>query len=287
MRLFTRRSLALRREEGTFATDRYVTTAKRRRTVVALLAGASVVGWLYVFFGSEIFRVVTVEIHEVRDLERGEVVKEVFASLDERGRWPWSRRNLLLVEADALERDLEKRLYAERVAVEKSYPNVLRLKIRERQSTLVLVSDNELFLLDRRGFVSKRMSVEEEKEILSRIAKPSSKSNNDTPILTVRAMSQVSVPGEPLIDERTVQRWLETFQELSRAGFGYRNAILEYATSTDLILNMYEPYDVHFDLLAPMQPQIQSFFAFTKALAPGTRIYSYVDARIPGRIYYK
>ncbi|OGL73121.1 hypothetical protein A3E39_04480 [Candidatus Uhrbacteria bacterium RIFCSPHIGHO2_12_FULL_60_25] len=272
------------REEGTFAGERYVTTTKRRRVVVAFLAVVAVVGWLYVFFGSGIFTVSTVDIGDVSDLERGEVMKEVYASLDEQG--TWSRRNLLLVNSSALSHDLEQRLFAEEVAVEKSYPSVLRLNIRERQSSLILVTGNEFFLLDRRGMVAKRITTEEEEQILKRIAKPSPTKSDDAPILTLRE-SPLFVPGEPLVDQVIVETWLRAFQDLSKAGFGYRNAILETSTSTKLVLNMYEPYDVYVDLLTSMQDQIQSYYVFSKSLPPGTRIYSYVDARIPGRIYYK
>ena len=253
---------------------------------MSFLAAVAVLGWLYVLFGSGIFRVNLVDAGELKSLDRGEVVQETFASLDESARWPWSRRNLLLINEQQFARELERRLFADQVAVEKSYPNVLRLKIKERQSSLFLVANNEFYLVDRKGIVSNRMTAEEETAILKRISKPSPSAQAQVPILTVRELPPTGA-GASVTDETTVQRWLGAFQELSREGFGYRHAILEYATSTKLILNMYEPYDVHFDLLTPMQPQIQSYYAFTKTRAPSVRIYSYVDVRIPGRIYYK
>lgn len=288
MRWFTNRPRGLRGGggDGALGAERLVTTTKRRRFVITLLAGVAITGWLYMLFGSGIFRVTLVDPGLISDSDRGEAMRETFAALDAQGRWPWSRRNLLLVDTQSLSRELERRLFADTVAVEKSFPNVLRLKIQERRSSLVLVANNEFYLVDRRGVVSKRFAYEEEAGILQRISKPSSAGQTQAPILTVREMAN-PVPGMAVVPERTVQRWLIAFQELSRTGFGYRNAILEYATSTKLVLNMFEPYDVHFDLLTPLEPQIQSYYAFIKAKPPGTIIYAYVDARIPGRIYYR
>jgi hypothetical protein len=274
------------REEGTFTTIRDKETKSRRFVVLCLLLATAFVGWLYLFFGSGVFRVKSVQAEGLVHLEGGEVQKAALEALDEQGRWPWQWRNILLIDESRLESDLERRLFAEKVTVEKSYPDILRLKVEERQSSLVVIANNELYLVDHMGVGVRRIADEEQAQVLARLENPSPTQKTDLPILTVHGTPNF-IAGEPFVDTETAQTWLDAFYDLGEAGFGYRNAVLESVSSTKLVLNLFEPYDVYFDLLAPIQPQVTSFYAFLKVKPPATKINEYVDARIPGKIYYK
>lgn len=274
------------RGEGTFASTRRHSQSTHRRVVVLLLGGMAVCGWLYIVFGSGMFRVRTLDIQGLVALERGVVEQETFAAIDEQGMFPWKKRNLLFLDTKQLEKDLERRLYAESVTVDKSYPDILRLKIEERQAQVIVMANNDLYLISRTGVVAERIGNEDEARILQRIAKPSPTTKMDLPILTLQD-GEIPEPNETFVSDLTVERWLEAFRALSEAGFGYRNAVLEHPTSTKLILDLFEPYNAYFDLMAPIQPQITSFYAFTKAMPAGTKITSYVDVRVPGKVYYK
>jgi hypothetical protein len=274
------------REEGTFSATRQTAKTSRRNAVIVILAACAVGGWLYVFFGPNFFRVTQVDVGDLLYSDRGEVMSIVFDTLDERGKMSWNRRNILLVDIPALEQELETRLYAENVTVDKVYPHILRLNVQERQSTVIVIANNEFYLVDRSGIGVERISSEEEAAVLQRIADPSSTSPQDLPVLTVHGRVQFE-PGQEFVSEWTVLRWLEAFRALGDASFGYRKAEVDYATSTKLILDLYEPYDAYFDLLAPMPPQINGFYAFMRAKSDDATIREYVDVRVPGKVYYK
>jgi hypothetical protein len=281
-----KRLLNPKREEGRFTNVRDRDARARRTVVVTILAATAVMGWLYVLFGSGLFRVTQVDAGELVNLDRGEVEQQALAAMDDQGRLPWQWRNVLLLDTNRLAIDLQKRLYAEHVTVEKSYPNVLRLKIEERQSSVIVIANNEFYLVDRNGIGTQRISDEDQAKVLQRIAKPSTTLHTDVPILTIR-QDAVFTQGEAFTDAQTVQEWLQAFHDLTEAGFGYRNAILERPTSTKLILNLFEPYDVYMDLLAPIPPQIDSYYTFMKAKTPAMKINQYVDVRVPGKVFYQ
>jgi hypothetical protein len=274
------------KEEGTFVAYRMQERSMHRKVVFLILGAVAIIGWVYVLFGSEIFRVKTIDVGTLIDLNRGEVTRAAFNAIDAQTYWPLPNRNLFLVNKKQLAQTLKQELFVDSVTVDKVYPNVLRLKMKERQSSIILIANNQFYLLDHNGVGTRVISGDDEAEILKRLDKPSPTSKTDTPILSIHGIPEF-VLGEQFVTKETAQEWLKAFQDLSQADFGYRNAIVDYATSTKLVLNMFEPYDVYFDLLTPLQPQLQSFYAFMRAKAPGTVIQEYVDARIPGRVYYK
>lgn len=270
------------RGEGTFSAERKGVRETRRGTVFLILGAAAVLGWVYVLFGSGTFDVDRVDTNGLVNLERGEVTREVNAFFDEHGFGPW-RKNLLLIDADALSEVLETRLFAEHVTVDKSWPDILRLNIQERQSSVIVIANNDFYVIDRNGIAAER--IEDEDAVLRRISQPST-DHADLPILTIR-QNAVIAPSEPFVDRDTVEGWLQAFHDLTEAGFGYRNAVLEHPTSTKLILNLFESYDAYFDLLAPIPPQISAFYTFMKGKPADLVITSYVDVRVPGRVYSK
>jgi hypothetical protein len=274
------------KEEGTFVAYRMQERSMHRKVVLSILGAVAVIGWLYVIFGSDIFRVKMIDAGTLVDLDRGEVTQTAFSAVDDQTQWPMPKRNILLVNKVKLAQKLKQNLFVDSVVVDKVYPDVLRLKIKERQSSIILIANNEFYLLDRNGIGTRNILGDDEADILKRLDKPSPTSKTDTPILSIHGTPEF-VLGEQFVSKETAQAWLKAFQELSQADFGYRNAIVDYATSTKLILNMFEPYDVYFDLLTPLQPQLQSLYAFMRAKTAAFVIYEYVDARIPGRVYYK
>jgi hypothetical protein len=272
--------------DGGYRGERRGALRTRRDVVVFFLGCTAVVGWLYIGFGTNIFRVRSIETGQLVILERGEVVKKTYEILDRTLRRPWNHRNLLLLNTKRLERDLQSELYVARVTVDKSWPNGLKLTIKERQSTLIIIANEQFYVVDKTGAPTKTIINEDQARILERIQKPSPTESLDAPILSIRQMDALR-PGARLTDAETVQRWMQALHELQEAGFGYRNAVLDYVTSSKLILTMYEPYDVYMDVRVPFVPQIQTYYAFVKTKTPRTTVTQYVDVRIPGRVYYK
>jgi hypothetical protein len=276
-----------KKEEGTFVEDRMHSRMERRRTVIVLLFISALIGWLYIFFGSNTFTVTSVEIEGLDTLERGEVAMLVDEFLEDQRQWPFREKNLFFINANEIASGLKEALFLENVDVDKIYPNILRLKIEERQSTLFLLTGRSLYEIDRHGIVTKEFNKKEQEEILDRIDDPSISHQMDLPIIKIRESSETPVPGQEYVSEFRSTSWLDTFQVLHDLGFGYRNAVLDYTTSSKLVLNMFEPYEVYIDLLDPLEPQIASFYAFMKARDPNVPIYEYVDTRIPGKVFFK
>lgn len=273
-------------EEGAFVTDRLHTRSARRKTVVGLLAGMAIVGWIYVFFGSGLFTVSHLRIEGAETADRGEVEALVYELMSEQGNWVWKKRNLITLHTKILEQELKNAFFLENVIVDKIYPNILRLTIQERKSSLILLNQNRFFMLDRRGFITNEIIGDSLKPIMTRLREPPKDAHHDLSILNIRNASRLVI-GEEFVPEERMRTWLNTYEELQDEGFGYRNAILDYTTSTKLVLNMFESYDVYFDLLEPLQPQIESYYVFMRLKDPSIRITSYVDARIPGKVFYK
>lgn len=271
-----------KREEGTFSSVRKIAVSSRRNTVLVILVSAAIGGWLYVFFGSGFFEVREVQVSDLLYADRGAVIRTVYAAVDEQGKG----RNLFLLDTAALQQELESELYAEKVTVDKQYPHILRLNIQERQSSVIVIANQAFYLVDRHGIGVERISSEEEAAVLQRIADPSTATPQDLPILRVSGNVSFKA-GELFVSAWMVEGWLQAFEALQKASFGYRQAALDYVTSTKLILDLYEPYDVYFDLLAPMEPQINSFYAFMRAKDPKMTVEEYVDVRVPGKIYYR
>lgn len=271
-----------KREEGTFSSARKTATASRRNAVLFILVLAAIGGWLYVFFGSGFFRVTEIQAGELVYANRGEVVSKVFDVIDRQGKG----RNLLLLDIPALEAALESELYAENVTVDKLYPHILRLNVQERQSRVIVIANQEFYLIDRHGIGVERISSEEEAAVLQRIADPSTASSQDLPVLRVNG-NVAFEPGEPFVSGWMVEGWLQAFEALQEAAFGYRQAQLDYVTSTKLILDLYDPHDVYMDLLAPMNPQINGYYAFMDAKESEMQVHEYVDVRVPGKVYYQ
>lgn len=270
--------------EGVFVENRLKLRGDRRTSVFYMLGLSAVIGWLYIFLSSGIFDVSEIRVNDLEVLDSITVSNTVYRLMEENGGALWGSRNLLGLNAGELGQDLKDELFLENAIVDKVYPHTLILTFTERQNSLLVMHEGSLYNLDRNGFITEELSEEEEDLVLTRLTE--SPDQNSIPVLHIRETNEI-VAGESFITEFRSKAWLDAFQSLQKSGFGYRNAILEYTTSTKLILNMYEPYDVYFDMLESLEPQIASFYTFMKARNQGIPIYSYVDARIPGKIFYR
>jgi hypothetical protein len=260
--------------------------SSRRRTIIIFLGVIAVIGWIYFFFFSDYFAIHAVEISGTQRLKRGEVERALYTALDEVHVWPLQARNIFSVNADDVQKQLKYSLYVENVTVDKKYPDILRLKVTERESSVIVITQGDVGEIDRHGVVSRELSSSEAEPLL-RGPDSSDRSPSAMPVLSITSVTGTLLEGDQFITENQMGRWLDTFSELRKRGFGYRSASLEFTSSTKLDIAMFESYHVYFDLLMPIDDQITGYFAFMKSKKPDQVIYSYVDARIPGRIYYK
>lgn len=285
MKLF-RKIVAADKPEGTFVEDRLRTKRVQRRTAIMLLSGTALLGWLYIFFFSTIFTVQKIEIEGIKTLERGGVEKSTQEAMDKMRVWPFRFRNIFFINEKQLSSELKDTLFTQSVIVDKIYPNILRLKIQERQSSLVLMKGTSFWQIDRNGVITRAIENDTERAQLNdRLVHPTKDPSSVLPILEI-SQDVDPIVGNTYVTDFRVSLWLDTFKSLQDEGFGYRHALVEYATSTKLILNMFEPYSVYLDLMEPIEPQIESYYEFKRA-KKDVEIKEYIDARIPGRIYYQ
>jgi cell division septal protein FtsQ len=263
-------------------------SGSRKKITMIFLGIVAVLGWLYIGFFSEICSIQRIEIEGIKQLGRGEVVKKTQEAIAAERTWPFHEGNIFLLHKKELEITLKDHLFVQSVVVDKIYPNILRLKIEERKSSLILQTGEGMFEVDRNGMVTRSINaVSERAAILQALQDPKAAAAG-SPVLTITQPLDLTL-NNPIIDKNadvTMQEWLDAIQTLSQKDFGYRSAELENVASTKLILHLFEPYDVYFDLLNPLEPQIQSYVIFARSHSP-SEIKAYVDARIPGRIFYQ
>ncbi len=260
--------------------------SSRRRTIIIFLGAIAIIGWIYFFFFSDQFLIHSIEITGTQRLSRGEVERTVYADLDAECIWPTRSRNIFFIRPSELEKQLKDDLYVETVTVDKKYPDILRLKVTERKSSVIISFNGASYEIDRHGVVVRQLDVSEA-DSLARSANSGDHSPSVLPLITIAYASGTLSESDQFITESQMTRWLDTFNELGKRGFGYRSASLDNASSTKLDLSMFEPYHVYFDMLMSIDDQIDGYYAFMKTKKPDQPIYNYIDARIPGRIYYK
>jgi hypothetical protein len=258
----------------------------RRRTVTIFFAIIAILGWIYFFLFSDTFIVNGIEISGIQRLRRGEVEKVVYTILDQQRIWPIRSRNIFSIPRSDLENLLKDQLYAEKVAVDKKYPNILRLKVQERQSSVIVIINGTSFEVDHRGDVTRILSEGEARSLQASSNSPN-RGPSQIPVLSILNATTTPTGGDVFVTENQMQRWLNLFEGLQKRGFGYRGASIESPESTKVVLDLFEPYRAYFDLLTPLNAQVDSYYAFIKEKKSDMVIYDYIDARIPGRIYYK
>lgn len=277
---------AAKRIEGTFAEDRLRLRSTRRRVSVIACVGIAVIGWAYVLLFSEFFSVSVIQIDGVVSLERGEIDRAIEEGLGEQRVFPFREGNIFLVNTEKLEAFLKESLFVQTVAVDKKIPNILRLKIEERQTSLILRVGERMYQVDRSGSIMREIAPGSEQDAILSSANDPSASRASLPLLEVRSSDPQPIVGNAYITDTQMQRWLDTLQGLKEQGFGYRSVSIERATSSKMILRMFEPYDVYIDTMEPLTSQVQSYYEFRK-VKKDEKIYEYVDVRIPGKVFYK
>ncbi|MFA5129614.1 MAG: FtsQ-type POTRA domain-containing protein [Patescibacteria group bacterium] len=272
--------------EGSFVEAKPRVQTSRKKMTIFFLGIFAVIGWIYILFFSSIFTIQKFEIQGTKQLSRGEVEKAAKDILKQGRAWPIHEGNIFFLNTTDISKTLQDHLFAESVVVDKIYPNVLRLIVKERQSSLILVSGSSMFEIDRKGVATREITSSDERSAIMASTDHPSGSSPAEPILHISNAPDIMVSNEFVTPER-MQGWLDTFQGLSKRGFGFRSAELDMASSTMLVLNMYEPYKVYFDLSSPLNQQLDSYYAFIRSHGSTGDIHEYVDARIPGRLFYK
>lgn len=253
---------------------------------MSLCIGIAMVGWAYFLFFSEFFVIGVIQVDGGGGLEREEINRVIEEGVEEQRVFPFREGNIFFTDTEKLEAFLKESLFAQSVTVDKKLPNILRLKIEERQTSLILRVGERMYQVDRSGSIMREISPGAERDAILASMDDPSISRSNLPLLEVRSLDPQPTVGNAYITDTQMQRWLDAMEGLRERGFGYRSASVERATSSKMILRMFEPYDVYIDIMEPLSSQIQSYYEFMR-VKKEEKIYEYVDVRVPGKIFYK
>jgi len=267
------------KREGTLIHSGEIRDPTRTRPIFYFLGVIGIIGWLYILFMSDLFVINTVEVQGARSLDTIDVSREVLQILDERPVWrPWPARHAWFVDRPRLVHELSQRLFVANASVDKTYLNVLRLKMEERTRKFIFYSHQQYVWVDLRGTVLNELTAAEIKQAQAHL---------DTLIIH-RDLDDRVVIGMRVADESSIKGWLLNASEASLEGMKYREFDLPTSpTSTRAMFKSTEGESVVVDTMDPMRPQIHAYMMFKKAQPKDLKGMQYVDVRVPGKVYVK
>lgn len=272
---------------GTVMQERGGEDRKKRRIlpyVLALVGVASSLMWF--IFVSRYWSVTTLDIRGLAQIDRGEAENAVYDLLDH-GAWrPWDRRNIFFVNKEKLQDELRDRLLAESVTVDKSYPNVLRLIIQERQRSVIIVTDSHTMQVDLHGIVTGDTSASSTAWVHDVLAGKSFADVSHPPIILVGSVD-TTTSSEQLADPETVRRWIDAYHTLIASRWHFKTFTIDRVTSRTLKIAVQGGFDVIMDVEMPLEPQIETFNKFLQAKPKDAVIREYINVTVPGRVSFK
>lgn len=271
---------------GMFRTRRLDQRRSSYGFVFGLIASFAVIGWLWFLFASGFWDISSVDAGELASLDRGEVMREVDRILDEAPRRPWHKKNLLMLDAEQFAKTLRERLFADGVAVDKSYPDVLRLKIKERQRSVVLVSNEQYVNVDASGIVTGDAEGDVLRSSQDRVAAKAFADEIHLPVIVMKMADPLSA-GFQIAKPEQVRRWLDVSRSLVLGGVKVRFMKIEAPESSLARFVSERGYDIYVDLTEPIERQIATYQGFMKTKPDENAIKEYLDVRVSGKVYLK
>lgn len=203
----------------------------------------------------------------------------------EQGRWtPWKKANILFIDKDELAKQLKARLFAENVVVDKIYPNILRLMISERQRSVVLVSKDQVLMVDMNGLVTNDIDNSAATDTAS-ILDGKLLADNKHPPVIVCDLPELATAGYQITDQNGIKTWIEAYRSLVDANLKFRYLKLSEPNSQSLKMVSEAGYEVIYDLEEPLESQIEAYKKFIQSKPKDLKINKYLDVRVPGKIY--
>ncbi len=273
-------------ESGTFSQARGILQRSNRLLVLALVLAFAVAAAVWFVFVSGYFSVKQLEINELHTISREEVASSTYETL-EQGRWrPWDKKNLFFIDENNLAEQLKIRLFAERVTVDKSYPNILRLMIEERQRSVVLASKDQLLVIDMEGVVAGEAGENAAKEARDSIGGSLVANLDRTPVI-VCELPELATAGYQVTNQEVLKVWIGAYRAFIGSGLKFRYIGLQEPRSKTAKLAMVDGWDAYFDLDKDLQGQIETYKKFIQSKPRGFKADEYIDVRVPGKVYVK
>jgi len=273
-------------ESGTFSQARGLLQKSNRFLVLLLVSAFVLAAGAWFVFVSGYFSVNRIEMNDLHTVSREEVISNTYDIL-EQGRWRlWDKKNIFLVDAKDLAGQLKDRLFAERVTVNKFYPNILRLMIEERQRSVILVSKGQLLVIDMEGMVAGEAGENATKEAQAVLSGSLIADLKRTPIIMCD-LPELAAAGYQVTDQSTLKSWIGAYRTFIASGLKFRYIKIQSLKAKTAKLVMQDGWDAYFDLGKDLQSQIETYEKFIKSKPPGFKVDEYIDVRVPGKIYVK
>lgn len=257
-----------------------------RSVAISLVISFVVVAVAWFVFRSGYFDAAQIGIEGLRSLEKGDVEREVGEALAEQSRWrPWHPTNVLMVDVPRLESRLKERLFAESVTVDKSYPNILRLKIEERQRSVVLVTGEQFLLVDTNGIVTGFAEGSSLSTATDHLAARSFLTADSLPVIQMPT-DEPPAPGFQIASPEAVQAWIQISRILISRGLDTYFIKIEDPESHLGRFVMRDKYELRIDLSSDIVRQLDAYETYLRT-AKNPSIKEYIDVRVPGKIFVK
>ncbi len=241
---------------------------------------------IWFLFFSHFFTIKKFEVENLKVLERGAVVGEMEDFLKSKPGFLKDKKNLILVKEDEIENHLMNTFFVDSVTVDKVYPNILRLKIEERQRSVILVTNNKIYIVDDYGVITDYAD-----EAIASTTRNylSSSVPVDTlkEIFVIAPTSTIYEKGFEYTNSNRVRSWLDLSKKLRDAGIWFKALYLSDSELGLVKIILKENKDVIIDADAPLDIQVETLRQFIQSKPKWDDIHEYIDVRIPGRIYYK
>jgi cell division septal protein FtsQ len=273
------------RRSGTYVHTRSGMTNTSRVIVTLLVISCIGLACVWFIFVSKFWSVKSIETNDLHDLDRGEVTTTTYDILDH-GKWiPWDQRNILFLNTEEVSAALRDRLFVEQVNVDKSYPNVLRLKIVERQRSVFLATKDQLLNVDTNGLVTGDASGKAADDARKQLLGKSFADLSHLPLI-VCDLPELASSGYQATRPDIVKRWITSYKAFITAGIKFGYIQVPVITSETATLRTDKGYNIIVDLSGGLESQLDTYKKFLQS-QPKAKILEYVDVRVPGKIYYK
>jgi len=272
---------------GVFKEERIEKKRKVQKVMYFFFFLFLLIGIFWFLFFSEFFNVKKYEVSDLKVLNKSAIIGEIDTYLNVYNKWPWGIKNIFSINTLDLEKYLKNKFFVDDLIVDKRYPNILRLKIKERQRSVVLATNSQFYVVDDYGVILNSLDSDSAR-LMKKFLVSSDSVQVTKEILIISATSTMFSNGQKFTESKVVRSWLDLAKKLREAGIWFK-AIkvvndLDIGTVRILIENNKE---VIFDVNDPLDPQIDTLRQLILSKPKFEEIKEYIDVRIPGRIYYK
>ncbi len=270
---------------GTYTEIKYQMARKHKILSFFLVIFGIIVCTFWFMAVSKFWQIKHIEINDLTSLGREEVVKEVFQILDKNDKFILKGRNIFFLNPRELEKKLNERLFAESVVVDKSYPDILRLIIKERQRSVIIASKDQLLTVDINGLVTGEAVSSTTEELRFRLNEKSWSDLNSPPLIWCD-LQELATSGYQIAKPEIVKVWLDAYKTLLTNNLKFRYVRMDETQSRTFKTRLENGIDLLVDIQTPLEPQIETYLKYQQSKLKN-QPKEYIDVRIPGKLYLK